>query len=80
MFSVFAVPQFGQVIVDSRITGGHSREHETKHDQNRAERENARHKSGHNLAAARDIRRARSHVAATPTAAGTPAVLSVIPR
>jgi hypothetical protein len=65
MISAFAVPQFGQVIVDSRITD-RSREHETEHDQNRAERENARHKSGHNRASACDTGRTRGDAAPTP--------------
>jgi hypothetical protein len=66
MISAFAVPQFGQVIVDSKITGRRSREHETEHDQNRAEGENARHESGHDRACACDTRRARHSAATTP--------------
>jgi hypothetical protein len=38
MVSAFAVPQFGQVIVDSKITGVASRIHEPKDRQNRADR------------------------------------------
>src|SRR5580704_11682842 len=38
MVSAFAVPQFGRVIVDSKITGVASRIHEPKDRQNRTDR------------------------------------------
>src|SRR5215469_1668619 len=52
---------------------GHSREDETEHDQSRAERENARHKSGHNRVSACDTRPARADPATTPKQHGAAA-------
>ena len=58
MISTFAVPQFGQVIVDSRITGTPSRIHVSKHDQDRAEGQEAHDENGGSRPAARNARRA----------------------
>src|ERR1700730_6092931 len=58
MISTFAVPQFGQVIVDSRITGSPSRIHVSKHDQDRAEGQEAHDENGGSRPTAPNARRA----------------------
>src|ERR1700730_6154702 len=61
MISTFAVPQFGQVIVDSRITGTPSRIHVSKHDQDRAEGQEAHDENGGSRPTARNAGRASAN-------------------